>query len=104
MPELAAIDLGDDGVRLRQPTEDDAPGVLSVHGDPRVYVHDPQEVQADLEDARRFLAPMLRHWAEHGFGYWTVLVPREWWPAGVAVRRATTATGCTPAWVASSTP
>jgi ribosomal-protein-alanine N-acetyltransferase len=69
MPELDVIDLGDAEVRLRQPTEEDAPGVLSVHGDPRVYVHDPQEVQADLDDARRFLAPMLRHWADHRFGY-----------------------------------
>ncbi|HLL62904.1 MAG TPA: GNAT family N-acetyltransferase [Propionibacteriaceae bacterium] len=77
------IDPGEAGVRLWRPTDHDAPGVLSVHGDPRVYVHDPQEVQADLDDARRFLAPTLRHWVEHGFGYWTVLVPSEWWPSGV---------------------
>ena len=83
MAELRRIDLDDAGLRLRRTTEEDAPGVLSVHGDPRVYVYDPLEVQADLDDARRFLAPMLRHWADHGFGYWTVLVPSAWWPAGV---------------------
>ena len=25
---------------------------------------------------------MLAHWAEHGFGYWTILVPRDAWPEG----------------------
>lgn len=69
-------------VRLRRPTVDDAPGVLAVHGDPRVYEHDPHETQTDLADARRFLDPILRHWADHDFGYWTVLVPTSWWPGG----------------------
>lgn len=82
-PEVETIDVGEGGVRFRRPVEDDAPGVLSVHGDPRVYVFDPHEVQADLAAARLFLTPMLGHWAQHGFGYWTVLVPSAWWPNGV---------------------
>lgn len=76
------IDAGG-GVVLRAPVPDDAPGVLSVHGDARVYEHDPHETQHDLADAERFLAPILSHWADHGFGYWTVLVDRDVWPAGV---------------------
>ncbi|RZS45038.1 RimJ/RimL family protein N-acetyltransferase [Herbihabitans rhizosphaerae] len=71
-----------EGLLLREPSPADAPGVLAVHGDPRVYVHDPHETHADLGDADRFLRPILRHWREHGFGYWTVLVPRAWWEAG----------------------
>lgn len=66
-----------------EPVAEDAPGVLAVHGDPRVYELDPHEAQRDLADAERFLAPILRHWDEWGFGYWTVLVDRELWPDGI---------------------
>ena len=72
-----------DGVLLRELVPDDAEGVLSVHGDSRVYTLDPHERHTDLEHTKRFIAPMVEHWQRHGFGYWTVLVPREWWPAGV---------------------
>ncbi|MFC5728684.1 MULTISPECIES: GNAT family N-acetyltransferase [Nocardioides] len=82
MPAVSRIDLGD-GILLRAPRPDDAPGVLSVHGDPRVYEHDPHVTQTGLADAERFLSPFLDHWSEHGFGYWTVLVPESWWPEGV---------------------
>ena len=71
------------GVLLRRPGTADVPGVLSVHGDPRVYVLDPHETQRDASDTARFLAPMLAHWQRHGFGYWSVLVPTSWWPEGV---------------------
>jgi ribosomal-protein-alanine N-acetyltransferase len=56
--------------------------VLSVHGDPRVYSLDPDLVHADLAMSAEFLVPTLEHWVRHGFGYWTVLVPAAWWPAG----------------------
>jgi len=72
-----------EGVVLRRLAADDAAGVLAVHGDPRVYVHDPDETHPDLVHTQAFLAPMLGHWAAHGFGYWTVLVPAPAWPAGV---------------------
>ena len=52
------------GVLLRRLAAHDAPGVLAVHGDPRVYVHDPHETHPDLAHTRRFLAPMLEHWTE----------------------------------------
>jgi len=75
------------GVLLRRLTADDAAGVLAVHGDPRVYVHDPHETHPDLAHTQRFIAPMLEHWAAHGFGYWAVLVRRPGWPDGVAGSR-----------------
>ena len=62
----------------------DLRGVHQIHADPRVYAHDPDETHADLEHTRNFLTPLRAHWDEHGFGYWTVLVPTTWWPAGVA--------------------
>lgn len=67
---------------LRRPTLADAPGIFAVHHDPRVYRHDPDEVHPDVEHTNRFLAPMIQHWARHGFGYWTVLVPLTVWPQG----------------------
>jgi ribosomal-protein-alanine N-acetyltransferase len=75
--------IEDDGLLLRTLLPPDAEGVLAVHGDPRVYTLDPHERHADLAHSQRFIAPMIEHWATHGFGYWTVLVPRTWWPAGV---------------------
>jgi RimJ/RimL family protein N-acetyltransferase len=80
--DVSRLEVGD-GLVLRAPREDDLPGVLAVHGDPRVYRHDPHETQTSLEDAATFVAPFLAHWARHGFGYWIVLVPAAWWPEGV---------------------
>lgn len=74
----------DDGLLLRAVAPADAAGVLAVHGDPEVYVLDPHERHADLAQSVEFVAPIVAHWATHGFGYWTVLVPRSWWPGGVA--------------------
>jgi RimJ/RimL family protein N-acetyltransferase len=73
----------DAGVLLRRPREADAPGVFAVHGDASVYRFDPQETHADVEHSARFLVPILDHWAEHGFGYWAVLLPAADWPEGV---------------------
>jgi ribosomal-protein-alanine N-acetyltransferase len=70
-------------VLLRRPGPADAPGVFSVHGDPRVYTLDPELVHRDVHDSEEFLASVDHHWRRHGFGYWVVLVPREWWPDGV---------------------
>lgn len=79
----AARQAGIRGILLRRPTPEDAPGIFAVHSDPRVYEHDPAETHPDLEHTERFMQPMLRHWANEGFGYWTVLVPFTAWPEGV---------------------
>lgn len=73
----------DTGVLLRRPIEADAAGVFAAHGDPSVYRYDPQETHSDVEHSARFLTPILDHWAEHGFGYWAVLLPAEKWREGV---------------------
>lgn len=73
-----------DGLLLRELLPDDVEGVFAVHGDPRVYELDPDATHLDLAQSRAFLAPQLEHWRAHGFGYWSVLVPRDVWPDGVA--------------------
>ncbi|GAA5134010.1 GNAT family N-acetyltransferase [Pseudonocardia adelaidensis] len=83
MTECWWTSIEDDGLLLRTLLPADAEGVLAVHGDPRVYTLDPHERHVDLAHSRSFLAPMIDHWGRHGFGYWTVLVPRTWWSAGV---------------------
>ena len=70
-------------VRLRRPAPEDAAGVLSVHGDPRSYPLDPGLMHRSLGDSEEFIGSIEHHWQRHGFGYWAVLVPREWWPEGV---------------------
>ncbi len=70
------------GVLLRKPVADDVPALLAVHGDPAAYELDPQERHLDADHTTRWLVPIIAHWDLHGFGYWTVLVPREWWPKG----------------------
>lgn len=71
------------GVLLRRPTVADLPGVFAVHSDPRVYQYDPDETHPEPAHTARFLAPLLAHWTEHGFGYWSVLVPAAMFPDGV---------------------
>ncbi|WP_029137264.1 GNAT family N-acetyltransferase [Nakamurella lactea] len=78
---MESLTPGDD-VLLRRPSLSDAPGLLAVHGDPLAYLFDPQERHVDLGYTERWLQPILQHWTDHGFGYWTVLVPLDWWPAG----------------------
>jgi len=70
------------GVLLRRPTAADVPGLWSVHGDPAVYAFDPAEVHPDHAHTARWLTPITDHWEQHGFGYWVVLVPADWWPGG----------------------
>lgn len=69
----------DDGLLLRAVTVDDAPGILSINSDPRVYEFDPHLVHHDLAQTREFLRPLAHQWSDRGMGYWAVLVPRDWW-------------------------
>jgi ribosomal-protein-alanine N-acetyltransferase len=71
------------GIVLRRPTTADIPGIFAVHGDPQSYQFDPQETHRDPEFTAGWLAPILQHWDEHRFGYWTALVPAGVLPTGV---------------------
>jgi RimJ/RimL family protein N-acetyltransferase len=54
---------------LRRPTEADRVFHDVVHSDARLYTHAPHVVGTPASNATAFEA-ILRHWAEHGFGYW----------------------------------
>jgi RimJ/RimL family protein N-acetyltransferase len=70
-------------VLLRRILPCDAEGVFAVHGDARVYAFDLQETHCSVADSERFITPMIGHWEQHGFGYWSVLVPGSWWLDGI---------------------
>ncbi|WP_019159919.1 GNAT family N-acetyltransferase [Brevibacterium senegalense] len=57
---------------LDVPRVEDAPAVLAIAGDPRTTVHNPSDRVEDLPEAQRLVEQWLRHWHDHGFGYWCV--------------------------------
>lgn len=72
----------DGGILLRRPTTGDVEGLFAVHGDRQAYHFDPQQTHLDQGYTSSWLAPILQHWVDNGFGFWTVVVPPDWWPAG----------------------
>ena len=73
---------------LRHPTEADRAFHDEVHSDPRLYTHAPHVLGTPTSNAAAFEA-ILRHWQEHGFGYWVAQDKRSGMPVGwVGVRRA----------------
>ena len=72
---------------LRRPTEADRDFHSTVHSDPRLYTHAPH-VLGTPETNAEFLARILRHWDEHGFGYWVAQDRESGMPVGwVGVQR-----------------
>src|SRR6476469_7111368 len=57
---------------LARPLATDAAGVFAILGDPRTVEHNPSERLGDQGEASELVARWLRHWDEHGFGYWCV--------------------------------
>ncbi|MGG5258472.1 GNAT family N-acetyltransferase [Phycicoccus avicenniae] len=64
-------------VRLDRPVPTDAPGIFAILGDPRTVEHNPSELMGDEAQAAELVARWIRHWDEHGFGYWCVRLPGE---------------------------
>ena len=58
-------------LRLRRPVPADLPFHLALHTDPRLYTHAPQAMHGEAEN-RDVFERFVRHWDEHGFGYWVV--------------------------------
>lgn len=59
-------------LRLTRPVATDSAGVFAILGDPRTVEHNPSDRLADLGEADELVARWIRHWDEHGFGYWCV--------------------------------
>ena len=75
-------------LRLRRPVPDDLDFHVALHSDARLYTHAPQALKSEEENRAQFAA-FLRHWDDHGFGYWTVEDRASGEPLGVAgVRQA----------------
>ena len=55
---------------LDRPDSADVPGVFAILGDPRTVEHNPSELLTDEADAAEVVGMWIRHWDEHGFGYW----------------------------------
>lgn len=64
-----------DRLRLTQPVATDAPGVFAILGDQRTVERNPSDALEDLNEAAGLVARWVRHWDEHGFGYWCVREP-----------------------------
>ena len=58
-------------LRLRRPVDDDLPGFVALHTDPRTYVNAPASMPTE-QQCRERLASYLLDWVEFGFGYLAV--------------------------------
>ncbi len=96
------VDAGD-GVLLRRPVAEDAAGVLAVHGDSRVYEHDPHLTQSDLAAIRAFLVETLEHWDRGGSAPGRCSCRRPGGRTAYPARCRRTTTGCTPVSAAPGT-
>ena len=59
-------------LRLTQPVATDSAGVFAILGDPRTVEHNPSDRLEDRGEAPELVARWVRHWEDHGFGYWCV--------------------------------
>ena len=59
-------------LRLTRPIATDSAGVFAILGDPRTVEHNPSDRLEDRAEATELVARWIRHWEEHGFGYWCV--------------------------------
>ncbi len=59
-------------LRLAPPMSTDSARVLAILGDPRTVEHNPSDRLVDRDAATELVARWVRHWEEHGFGYWCV--------------------------------
>ena len=69
---MGAHELRTERLRLTRPLAIDAAGVFAILGDPRTVEHNPSDRLEDLGEAADLVARWVRHWDEHGFGYWCI--------------------------------
>jgi RimJ/RimL family protein N-acetyltransferase len=59
-------------LRLTRPVMTDSTEVLAILGDPRTVEHNPSDRLGNRGQAAELVSRWVRHWEEHGFGYWCV--------------------------------
>ena len=69
---MEEAELTTERLALTRPRASDAAGVLAVLGDPRTVAHNPSDRLAGPDEATALVERWVRHWEEHGFGYWCV--------------------------------
>ncbi|MFC7494652.1 MULTISPECIES: GNAT family N-acetyltransferase [unclassified Nocardioides] len=69
---MGAKEMRTERLRLTRPMATDSAGVFAILGDPRTVEHNPSDRLQDRGDAADLVARWIRHWDEHGFGYWCV--------------------------------
>ncbi|MDF1602020.1 GNAT family N-acetyltransferase [Nocardioides sp. YIM 152315] len=69
---MGAQELRTERLRLTRPVASDSAGVFAILGDARTVEHNPSDRLEDLGDAAELVDRWVRHWDEHGFGYWCV--------------------------------
>lgn len=75
-------------LRLRRPVADDLAFHVALHTDPRLYTHAPHAMRGEDQNRCAFDG-FVRHWDDHGFGYWLVEELATGAPVGMAgVRHA----------------
>ncbi|TQJ51329.1 RimJ/RimL family protein N-acetyltransferase [Phycicoccus sp. SLBN-51] len=75
-------------LRLRRPVADDLAFHVALHTDPRLYTHAPHAMRGEDQNRCAF-GGFVRHWDDHGFGYWLVEELATGAPVGMAgVRHA----------------
>jgi ribosomal-protein-alanine N-acetyltransferase len=57
---------------LDRPHAGDLDAMWVIHSDPRTNLHNPAGPVPDRKAAERRLDEWIKHWREHGFGYWSV--------------------------------
>jgi ribosomal-protein-alanine N-acetyltransferase len=72
---VGAQELTTERLRLARPVSTDSAGVFAILGDPRTVEHNPSDRLRDQTEAAELVARWVRHWEEHGFGYWCVREP-----------------------------
>lgn len=65
-------DMRTERLQLARPMSTDSAKVLAILGDPRTVEHNPSDRLVDRDEAAELVARWVRHWEEHGFGYWCV--------------------------------
>jgi RimJ/RimL family protein N-acetyltransferase len=74
-PAVGAQEMRTERLRLTRPVATDAPEVFAILADPYTVEHNPSDRLENRGEAAELVARWVRHWEEHGFGYWCVREP-----------------------------
>ena len=69
---MGVPDVMTERLRPARPMSTDSARVFAILGDPRTVEHNPSDRLEDRGEAAELVARWVRHWEEHGFGYWCV--------------------------------